>query len=210
MKICVLIADDHPLIRSGIRSELLRHAEFEVVGEAASGDEVLPLVEDLLPDVLLLDVNMPGRKAIEVLKEIKKQESSCRILILTAYGDPATIMGMLNAGADGYLLKDDDPQILSEAIHAMVEGNTWISHSVSIKLIARGKDEQEAVLGGTLTKRENEVLHLLSGGFTNKEIASTLHTSERTVEFHMGNIMSKLGVKGRWEAILWAKEHGLV
>lgn len=123
MSIRVLIADDHPLVRSGIRSELSRHsAEFEVVGEALSGDEALSLAKALHPDVLLLDVNMPGLKAIEVLKEVKKQSLASQVLILTAYGDTATILGMMNAGADGYVLKDDDPLTLPEAIHTVVKG----------------------------------------------------------------------------------------
>lgn len=211
MTIRVVIADDHPIVRSGIRSELARHpAEFEVVGEAVNGDEALSLTRELHPDVLMLDVNMPGLKAIEVLKEVKNHSLACQVLILTAYGDTATILGMLNAGADGYLLKDDDPVILSEAIYTVVKGGTWFSQAVSEKLISAVKGKQEAVLGGTLTKREREILHFLSEGSTNKEIAVALQTSERTVEFHVSNILSKLGVKGRWEAVIWAKEHGLL
>lgn len=165
---------------------------------------------ELHPDVLILDVNMPGLKAIEVLKEVKRRFLACQVLILTAYGDTATILGMVNAGADGYLLKDDDPEILSEAIHAVVEGGTWFSQAVSEKLVSAMKGKQEAVLGGKLTKREREILHFLSEGSMNKEIAVALQTSERTVEFHVSNILSKLGVKGRWEAVIWAKEHGLL
>ncbi len=209
MTIRVLIADDHPLVRSGIHSELSRHsAEFEVIGEALSGDEALSLAEALHPDVLLLDVNMPGLKAIEVLKEVKKQALAGQVLVLTAYGDTATILGMLNAGADGYLLKDDDPMTLSEAIHAVVKGGTWFSQAVSEKLILVAKGKKEAALGDGLTRREQEVLHLLSEGSTNKAIAIALQTSERTVEFHVGNLLRKLGVKGRWEAVIWAREHG--
>jgi two-component system nitrate/nitrite response regulator NarL len=211
MTIRVLIADDHPLVRSGIRSELSRRAaEFEVVGEALSGDEALSLAEALRPDVLLLDVNMPGLKAIEVLKAVKKQSLAGQVLILTAYGDTATILGMLNAGADGYVLKDDDPLTLPEAIHTVVNGGAWFSQAVSEKLITVAKGKKEAALGDGLTKREQEVLHFLSEGSTNKAIAIALQTSERTVEFHVSNLLKKLGMKGRWEAVIWAREHGLL
>lgn len=211
MAIRVLIADDQPLVRSGIRNELSRHsAEFEVVGEALNGDEALSLAEALHPEVLLLDVNMPGLKAIKVLKAVKKQSLAGQVLILTAYGDTPTILGMLNAGADGYVLKDDDPLTLSDAIHTVVKGGAWFSQAVSDKLITVAKGKKEAALGDGLTKREQEVLHFLSEGSTNKAIASALQTSERTVEFHVINLLRKLGVKGRWEAVIWAREHGLL
>lgn len=211
MTIRVVIADDHPLVRAGIRGELSRHTnEFVVVGEAVSGDEALSLTQELHPDVLLLDVNMPGQKAIEVLKEVKKQPNPCKVLVLTAYGDTATILGMLNAGADGYLLKDDDPMILPEAIHTIVKGSAWVSEAITEKLISAAKGKQEAALGGPLTKREREVLHFLSEGSTNREIALALQTAERTVEFHVSNILSKSGARGRWEAVIWAREHGVL
>jgi DNA-binding NarL/FixJ family response regulator len=211
VKVRILLADDHPLLRSGIRRELERSAgDLEIVGEAVSGDEALDLAESLRPDLLILDVNMPGRRAVDVLQEVKQNQPDCRVLILSAYGDAATIFGMLKAGADGYVLKDDDPAVLAEAIHSVMEGRGWISEAVSEKLIIEARGKQETVLGRKLTKREKEVLHLMAEGGTNYIIAQALQTAERTVEFHVSNILRKLGVKSRTEAVVWAKEHGLM
>lgn len=210
MPIQVVIADDHPIVRSGIRSELARHPDFEVVGEALNGDEALQLTLELNPDVLLLDVNMPGLKAINVVEELKSRPISCKVLVLTAYGDTATILGMLKVGVDGYLLKDEDPFIIPEAIRGVLDGKTWLSHTVSEKLVSIAQGKAETIGGVELTRREREVLRLLSQGSTNKEIAMYLQTSERTVEFHVGNILDKLGVKCRLEAAVWAKANGLV
>lgn len=207
----VVIADDHPLVRSGIRSELARHPdEFNVVGEAVNGDETLELVQEIQPDILLLDIQMPGRAAIEVLREVKGKDSICRVIILTAYGDTATILGMVRAGADGYLLKDDDPMVLAEAIRAVAGGRVWLSSAVSEKIASLIAGKPKPALGEKLTKRELDVLYLLAEGSTNKEIAAALHTSERTIEFHVSNILGKLGVKGRWEAVNLARERGLL
>lgn len=210
MPIQVVIADDHPIVRSGIRSELARHPDFEVVGEALNGDEALQLTLELNPDVLLLDVNMPGLKAVNVVEELKSRPIPCKVLVLTAYGDTATILGMLKVGVDGYLLKDEDPFIIPEAIRGVLDGKTWLSHTVSEKLVSIAQGKAETIGGVELTRREREVLRLLSQGSTNKEIAMHLQTSERTVEFHVGNILDKLGVKCRLEAAVWAKANGLV
>lgn len=210
MPIQVVIADDHPIVRSGIRSELARHPDFEVVGEALNGDEALQLTLELNPDVLLLDVNMPGLKAVKVVEELKSRPILCKVLVLTAYGDTATILGMLKVGVDGYLLKDEDPFIIPEAIRGVLDGKTWLSHTVSEKLVSIAQGKAETIGGVELTRREREVLRLLSQGSTNKEIAMYLQTSERTVEFHVGNILDKLGVKCRLEAAVWAKANGLL
>lgn len=210
MSIKVIIADDHPLVRSGIRGELSRHPEIELVGEATNGDEAWELAQELRPDVLLLDVNMPGMKAYHVIRNLKAGSETSKILVLTAYGDTTTVLGILKAGADGYLLKDEDPAMIPVAIRTILAGETFLSKAVSEKMleIARGKPEK--TLGKELTLREQEVLQLIVKGDTNKEIAHLLQTSERTVEFHVGNILEKIGVKGRLDAAIWAKEHGLV
>jgi two-component system, NarL family, response regulator DegU len=211
VKVRILLADDHPLLRSGIRRELERSAgDLEIVGEAVSGDEARDLAESLRPDLLILDVNMPGRRAVDVLQEVKQNQPDCRVLILSAYGDAATIFGMLKAGADGYVLKDDDPAVLAEAIHSVMEGRGWFSQAVLEKLVAVVREKQEDILGEALTKREREVLQLMNLGNTNNKIALALKTSERTVEFHVSNILRKLGVKNRQEAIAYNKEKGLL
>ena len=209
-RVRIVIADDHPIVRSGIRAELSRHPDLEVVGEALNGDEALRLAREVRPDVLLLDINMPGLRAIKVLGEVKGEAYTCRVLVLTAYGDTATVLGMIQAGADGYLLKGEESSAIPEAIRAILAGETWLSRSVSRQLVSIVRGEKNAKLGAQLTEREKEVLKLLGEGGTNKEIAAVLHTSERTIEFHMSNILEKLGVKSRVEAVLWAKEHGLL
>lgn len=203
----VLIADDHPIVRSGLRGELAYDDDVEVVGEALSGDEALHLARELQPDVLLLDINMPGKKSIQVLKEVKCSLPDCRVLVLTAYGDSGTVLGMLKGGADGYLLKDEDPSVIHEALRAVAGGQTWVSQAISAQLVSLTRDEAEG-LGDTLTQREQEVLNLIVEGKINLEIAQALSIAERTVEFHVGNLLQKLGVSSRVEAAVWAKEHG--
>jgi len=202
----VLIADDHPIVRSGLRGELAYDEGVVVVGEALNGDEALRLAQELQPDVLLLDVNMPGMKAIHVLKEVKRSLPACRVLVLTAYGDSGTVLGMLKGGADGYLLKDEDPLVIHEAIRAVAGGQTWLSQAVSEQLVLLTRGDT-ATLGDTLTRREQEVLHLIGEGKSNLEIAQMLSVAERTVEFHVDNVLKKLGVRSRVEAAVWAKEH---
>jgi DNA-binding NarL/FixJ family response regulator len=210
MAIHVLIADDHPIVRSGVRTELQRRGGFSVVGEALDGDQALQLTRQLLPDVLLLDINMPGLKAVKVLQALKEQDLPVRVLVLTAYGDLGTVLGMFKAGADGYILKDEDPSVIPEAIRSVFKGEVWFSPSLDPNVITLVRQKQGSLVGDTLTAREEQVLQLLVQGSANKEIAFELQTSERTVEFHVTNILEKLGVKSRLEAALWAKEHGIV
>lgn len=202
----ILIADDHPIVRSGIRNELARHCDFEVVGEALTGDDALRLAQSLPVDVLLLDVNMPGMKAIHVLQKLK-HETAVKVLVLSAYGDVGTILGMIKAGADGYLLKDEDPFVIPTALREIAAGKQWLSKLVQDRLAGVKFNQNQQRMGEALTPREAEVLQYISRGFTNKEIARALQMTERTVEFHAGNLLAKLGVKNRSEAAAWAKEH---
>ncbi len=205
----ILIADDHPIVRSGIRNELARHSDFEVVGEALNGDDALRLAQTSQVDVLLLDVNMPGMKAIHVLQKLKS-ETSVKVLVLSAYGDVGTILGMIKAGADGYLLKDEDPFVIPNALREIAAGKQWLSKLVQDRLAGVKFNQNKQRMGEALTPREAEVLHYISYGYTNKEIARALQMTERTVEFHAGNLLAKLGVKNRSEAAAWAKEHPYV
>lgn len=210
MTIRVLIADDHPIVRSGIERELARQQDFEVIGEALNGDDALRLARELEPDVLMLDINMPGLKAIKVLQAVKQELEGCRVLVLTAYGDPGTVLGMFKAGADGYLLKDEDPFLISEAVRSLAKGEVWFSPMLPPDVVALVQTNQAVTLGDALTPREQEVLERLVAGSANKEIALSLQTTERTVEFHVSNILHKLGVSSRLEAAMWAREHGVV
>jgi DNA-binding NarL/FixJ family response regulator len=213
MTIHVVIADDHPIVRSGIRTELERHADFEVVGEALNGDDSVRLIEELKPDILLLDIQMPGKKAIEIVHELKSQDDCCHILVLSAHDDIPTIIGMMKAGVNGYILKDEDPVFISEAIRAVLIGDIWLSPGVSDRLTTIMDSIDGSHNGGhtnALTKRELEVLYWVASGSTNREITNNLQMAERTVEFHISNILKKLGAKGRLEAVMKAKEKGIV
>ena len=207
MPIKVLIADDHALIRTGIRNELSPYSDFTVIGEATSGNEVISLATSLQPDIVLLDVNMPGIKAYMMLQEIKRICNTCRVLILTAYGDIGTVRGMINAGADGYMLKDDDPNLIPEAIKSINNGNAWFSAQISSLVSNMKKEDKKA--GWNFTPRENEVFQLILEGHTNKEICFHLKTAESTVEFHIGHILKKIGGRNRLDIIVWAREHGI-
>ena len=210
MSIRILIADDHPIVRSGVRNELSRHADLEVIGEALNGDDTIRLVLELQPDILLLDIHMPGKRAIEVVNELKDQAVFCRILVLSAHGDIPTIIGMLKAGVDAYILKDEDPLVISEAIRAVQRGDTWLSPGVSDRLTSILGSMDGGRKNETLSNRELQVLQALSSGGTNREIAANLQMAERTVEFHVTNILRKLGAKGRLEAAMKAKEQGIL
>jgi DNA-binding NarL/FixJ family response regulator len=210
MNIRVLIADDHPLVRSGICAELARHMEIEVLGEALNGDEALQLTLQRRPDVLLLDVNMPGMKARHVIRQVKQELPACQVLVVTAYGDRGTVSGMLKAGADGYLLKDEDPYFIYEAIKKLASGETWLSPAVADNVIEYAADNPKMLSKNQLTLREVEVLRLLVDGKSNKDIALELEITERTVESHLTNILEKMGAKSRLEAALWANNIGLI
>jgi DNA-binding NarL/FixJ family response regulator len=206
----VLIADDHPIVRSGIRNELSNHQDIEIVGEAVDGNQTLQKTHELRPAVLVLDIQMPGMKAVQVLRAIQEMPEGPNVLILTAFKDPEDVLGMLRAGAKGYLLKDSDSSEIVEAIRTVSAGKTWLSPLIEatlIDLISGAK-----VLGEkyTLSGRENDVLRLLARGYSNDQIAGLLGISEGTVKNHVTNIYDKIGVHTRSEAVAWAWEHGVV
>lgn len=207
MTIRVAIADDHPIIRSGIRAEIEKHQDIEIVGEALNGDDALRLVGEIQLDVLVLDINMPGLRADKVIREIKSRNLSCKVLILTAYGDMATIIGMIRAGADGYMLKDEEPELIPDAVRSIASGTPWYNPSISETVISILQENHRSSTDSLLTQRQGDILKYLVEGHTNKEISQALGIKERTVEFHLGNMMSKLGLRSRVDLVLWAKEY---
>jgi len=194
----VILADDHPVVRSGIKAELDGAEGIEVVGEASSGDEALRLVGELRPDVLVLDVVMPGLDGVEVARLLRERHPELRILALSAYEDNAYVFGLLSAGAAGYVLKEEALDTIVEAIRAASRGETWLSKRVEEKVVRRAIGEEEVLL----TEKELEVLMLMAKGWTNARIAVELKVSERTVGFHVENILGKLGVSSRTEAVV--------
>lgn len=199
----VVLADDHPALRVGLRVLLEREPDIVVVGEAGDGPEALRLIKGLLPTVAVVDCLLPGLAGAEVAAEVQREGWPTRILAVSAYSDEKYVRSMLAAGAVGYLLKDEAPSVIVAAVRAAAQGQGWFSQAVLPWL--RGE-----IPGGVdLTDREIAVLRLVAKGKANKEIARELSVTERTVEFHLGNVRGKLGVTSRVEVAVWAREHGL-
>ena len=194
----VIIADDHAMVREGIKS-VLERAGFEVVGEASSGTEVLPLAEQVQPDVAVLDITMPGETGLQAAAKLRQALPHIRVLILSMYDNSEYVLESVRAGAHGYLLKDGAAQELANAIRAVRDGEAYFSPAVAARLSAavRGDIEREQRRSNLdlLTGREREVLAGIAKGLTNKEIASELGISHRTVETHRESLMKKLGIR---------------
>ena len=201
----VLLADDHPTLRVGLKVLLEQAPDIEVVGEAHTGPEALAQIEELRPDVVVLDCKLPGLSGPQIAALIRQKNLPVRVLMLSAYTDDHYVYGALDAGAVGYVLKSEAPQVIVEAVRKAARGESYFSPPVAAKVGEWARGERP----GELTERELEVLRLVSEGLSNKEIARRLKVKERTVEFHLGNILRKLGVASRVEAAVWAKERGI-
>jgi DNA-binding NarL/FixJ family response regulator len=211
----VLIVDDDDLMRAGLRAVLSSDETIQVVDEAADGAQAVARVRDARPDVVLMDVRMPRLDGIAATREITATASRARILILTTFEDEDYIFGALHAGASGFLLKRTRPEQLIAAIHAVAEGDSLLSPSVTRTVIERmARSPQPDPAGGrrlrSLTPREREVLELVARGLANAEIAATLVVEESTVKTHLKRIMAKLELRDRVQAVILAYETGLV
>jgi DNA-binding NarL/FixJ family response regulator len=202
------LADDHPLVRSGIRAALSREPDLEVLGEAATGEEAVNLCLELPVEVLLLDLGMPGPSPTDVVARLKENCPGTKIIVVTAYDDDTYVRGMIRAGVLGYLLKDEAAETLPAAIRRVTAGGKWFSQSVMDKLIEWGTGG-ETREGPRLTRREEELLRLLSRGWDNARIAHEMSLAEQTVRNYASRVYEKLGVGSRAEAIVWAKENGI-
>ena len=200
----VLVADDHPVVRGGIKDELAKHPDLLLLGEAVDGDQALERSRTLRPDVLLLDINMPGLQPVKVVRELAKLENGPQILVLSAYSDVEYVFEMLKAGVDGYLLKDEEPGRIAEGIRAVAAGKTWLSSAVAESIVEGTVREGRQ---HALSPREEEVLSLMAKGLGNEAISETLSISLGTVKNHVSNLYSKLGVRSRAEAVAWAWAH---
>lgn len=202
-QIRVLLIDDHPIVRSGVRALLERVDDIQIVGEAESGVDAVRLIEQLSPDVLLLDMEMPGKSGVEVAREIKEANLPVSILALSAYDDEEYIRNLLIEGAAGYLTKEEAPDAIVEAVRGVANGEKgWLSRRAALRIAlgARTTDDSKV----SLTAREEQVVDLLQKGWTNSRIAAQLNLSERTVRFHLTNLYDKIGTSSRSEAIHWA------
>ena len=205
----VLIADDHLVVREGLRAILETAPDLELVGEAADGAEAVRLAGELEPDVVLMDLAMPNVDGIEAIRQIRTLYPEIEVVILTTYDDDEYIVRGLRAGARGYLLKDAGRQVLFEAIRAAARGESLLPPTVVEKVVAHLAEPGPAKAGG-LTERERQVLTLLAQGSANKQIAARLHITERTVKAHVTSIFNKLGVNSRAEAVAVALRRGLL
>lgn len=211
MTIRVLIADDHPVLRSGLRVLLAADPDLEVVGETGTGEETLRLAEELRPDVILLDISMPGESGIETVRRLKAKLPAVKVLFLTMHEEEGMLLEALAAGADGYLIKRaDEPEII-QAIHVVQRGDVYVHPAMTRGLLSQTETtERPPEPVEPLTRREIDVLRLLARGNTNRQIAGLLALSVRTIESHRANLMGKLGLTSRVELVTYAEEHGLL
>ena len=214
----LILADDHAVVRAGTRQLLERQPDLRVVGEAADGEEAVRLAKELKPHVVVMDVRMPKMSGVEATRRIKQEVPEVSVLVLTAHDDDEYVFALLQAGANGYLLKTAEMEELVKAIRAVAAGQSALDPVVTGKVVAQFasgrslpdvlanvKDEYEG-----LTEREMEILRLVGNGLTNKDIGQQLYISDRTVQAHLSNIFSKLGVGSRTEAVMYAVRRGWI
>jgi DNA-binding NarL/FixJ family response regulator len=210
-QVTILIVDDHIVLREGLKALLATHDDWKVVGEANDGFEVMPLFEELSPQLIILDLGMPNLGGVETIRRLKKASESTLVLVLSAKDDQQSVREAMKAGANGYVPKTSQSNELEFAISAVLKGQTYLSPSIcDAMLLAPDEAEGGGSPLGALTDREREVMKLLSEGKPNRDVAKALHISPRTVDSHRANIMKKLGVQSNAEIVQMALRHGLV
>ncbi|PFI28511.1 DNA-binding response regulator [Bacillus thuringiensis] len=215
MKIKVLLVDDHTVVLKGLAFFLSTQEDLDLVGEANNGKEALVKVGETNPDVILMDLYMPEMDGVEATAYIKKEYPNVKVIVLTSFSDQAHVLPALRAGASGYILKDVEPDQLVEAIRSAYKGNIQLHPDIANALLSQTlpveeKEEEPSIQVNVLTARENEVLQLLAKGMSNKEIASVLVITEKTVKAHVSSILSKLNLSDRTQAALYAVKNGIV
>jgi DNA-binding NarL/FixJ family response regulator len=202
----ILLADDHPVVRDGLAAMLGTQPDFQVIGEAGTGAEAVAEAARLRPDVVLMDLEMPSLDGIEAIRRLRAADPAIQVVVLTAFDTDERILGALQAGAQGYLLKGAPRAEIFAAIRAVSAGGALIPPVVASKLL---RQVRAAESPDALTTREREVLGLVAAGLANREIAARLAISERTVKFHVSALLSKLGARNRTQAVRLARERGL-
>lgn len=220
MAIKIMIADDHALLRQGIKNVLELEEDFQVIGEAGDGQQTLEKAIVLAPDILLLDINMPKFNGLDVIKKINEQQQNIKIIVLTIHDDEHYVLEVVKAGAMGYLLKDIEPGMLVTAIRTVYAGDSFIYPTLAKKLFSEFSRQQDnlckvvSVSGNRreegLTNREFEVLQGVCQGLSNQQLAKSLFLSEKTVKNHLTNIFRKIGVNDRTQAVLYAIKNKIV
>ncbi|MFN2131311.1 MAG: response regulator [Anaerolineae bacterium] len=212
-RIRVLVADDHEVVREGTRRMLEREPDIQVVGEAQDGAEAVRLVDELHPDIVVLDVRMPGLNGIEATQRIKDAHPDVRVLVFTAHNDDRYVFPLLDAGANGYVLKTTGQRDLVKAIRDVHRGQTALHPAVAQRVVQRLTQKERYRGEGmreSLTEREMEVLEAVAHGWSNKEVSEALNISPHTVQVHLSNVFGKIGVSTRTEAVLYAIRQGWV
>jgi two-component system nitrate/nitrite response regulator NarL len=210
----VLVVDDHPLFRKGVVQLLAMEPSIELVGEAGSRDQALALVREHEPDLTLLDLNLKAESGLDILAALKAEDPSRRVVMLTVSDAAEDLIGAIRAGADGYLLKDMEPEQLLDRVRAALAGETVIGEALAARLAAALRQEAQDSAGGArrelaaLTEREREVLKCLADGQSNKRIARALSITEGTVKVHVKNLLKKLSFRSRVEAAVWMAQQG--
>lgn len=219
MAIKLILADDHALLRQGLRMVLEMNDDFEIIGEAGDGQEALAKILTLQPDIVLLDLNMPVLNGIEVAKQLSAAKSKSKIIMLTIHDDDNYVLEVMKCGVKGYLLKDIEKEILADAIRTVYNGGVFVYQEIAEKLFGTPNmndiDERAAQIwkerrGERLTAREMDVLRCIAQGFSNQEIAQALFVSEKTVKNHLTNIFRKINVNDRTQALLYALKNNLI
>nr|WP_210738676.1 MULTISPECIES: response regulator transcription factor [unclassified Bacillus (in: firmicutes)] len=210
-----MLVDDHTVVLKGLAFFLSTQEDLDLVGEANNGKEALVKVGETNPDVILMDLYMPEMDGVEATAYIKKEYPNVKVIVLTSFSDQAHVLPALRAGASGYILKDVEPDQLVEAIRSAYKGNIQLHPDIANALLSQTlpveeKEEEPSIQVDVLTARENEVLQLLAKGMSNKEIASVLVITEKTVKAHVSSILSKLNLSDRTQAALYAVKNGIV
>jgi DNA-binding NarL/FixJ family response regulator len=206
----VLVVDDHLLSRKGIISILQRHSMFEIVGEATNGQEAIEKAKELMPDLILMDIRMPEGNGLEATRRIKEEMPYVKIVILSVSDDVQDFFEAIKSGAQGYLLKNMEPDHWLDYIISIVQGEAPISRPLANKILQEFSLQKDDMSGSNLSERETELLHLVAEGLSNKEIGEKLHISESTVKNHLRNILAKLHLKNRMQLIAYAYKNGLI
>jgi two-component system, NarL family, response regulator LiaR len=207
--IAVVVADDHPIVRQGLRSFLDTRAGIEVVGEAADGEAAVEQAVALRPDVVLMDLVMPGGGGVAAIRRMAEAAPATKVVVLTSFSSDDQVIPAIQAGAAGYLLKDAHPSQVEDAVRTVARGDRYLDRQVTGVVMAEVAHPATAPALARLTPRETEVLGLLGEGLSNKDLAARLFVSEKTVKTHVSSILAKLGVADRTQAALFAARHGL-
>lgn len=209
-KIKLLLVDDHSLVRQGIKQILELEEDLEVIGQASDGEEAIKKAQELKPDIILLDINMPKLNGINTLRKLKDIDTTTKVIMLTFYEDREYIFETLNLGVNGYILKDAESESLIKAIRDVYNGSSYIHPSIAMEVIKKTENkDNHGEEKSKLTKREYEVLILIAEGLNNRKIADRLYISEKTVKNHVSNIFKKIKVNDRTQAAIYAYRHNI-